>query len=479
VSRKAPDNVILTYREEGNIDRRRLSGTLGAATTLLLILLIVALSIGAIGAAGVGIGGFVVEFSDVTAPSGAIYPALAEQSECGNAPQLTAVLEGEAVIQDHFRVTKGIPLPGGFADGVSVDVISEAGNNSSITAEDLELRLASLNSRTISLQNASITEYNVGTPPNETPSAEDSYADASDPNSTEPEMVDTEFGVDAPGGFALTDGRAVVYHIAFGNLDIADIGVTGSLADSANMTLARSSSNDCRDIFQQRIADDYGNASNANEGTDTSGNLEGEPEMEVVGVSPPRDDALAVGDTLSVEANITNVGNATETWTAYMNVSNGTRNETVDTRNVTVAVNETVTVSLEHEIRQRDLPDLDTTFGVEDPDEVFGESDDTGDESETEAEPEIQVVNTEPGPDEPLEVGDTFAVDLNVTNVGNATGDWRVYMNVTDDTGENTTVASENVSVEPGDSADVSFEYEATSDDVPTVDATLGVDELD
>ena len=476
MSRKEPDNVVLTYREEGTIDRRRLSGTLGAATTLLMLLLIVALSIGAIGAAGVGIGGFVVEFSDVTAPSGAVYPALAEQSECGNAPQLTAVLEGEAVIQDHFRVTKGIPIPGNVVDGVSVDVISEAGNNTTISAEDIELRLAHLQASEISLQNASITEYNVETPPGENPSPVHSYADAADPNSTNPDMVDTEFGVDAPGGFALRNGRAVVYHIAFGNLDIAGLGVTGSLADSRNLTLAGSASNDCDEIFQQRIAEEFGDASNTTNGTDTA-DLEGEPEMEIVDVTPPRDVSLGPGDNLTVTLNVTNVGNATDTWTAYMDVRNGTRNQTVDTQNVTVAVNETETVALEHRIRRGDLPDLDATFGVDDPGEVFGEPDGADDESE--AEPEIQVVDTEPAADEPLEVGDIFAVELNVTNVGNATGDWRVYMNVTDDAGNSATVASENVTVEPGESAAVSFEYEATSDDVPTVDATLGVDELD
>jgi len=476
VASDEPDAPILTYREEGGIDRRRLSGTLGAATTLLFLLLIVALSLGAIGAAGVGIGGFVVEFSDVTAPSGAVYPALAEQSECDTAPQLTAVLDGEAVIRDHFIVTKGVPLPGDTVDGFSVDIISEAGNNTTITAENLELRLASLDAATISLQNGSITEYNAGTPPGENPAAARSYADASDPNSTDPDTVDTEFGVDAPGGFALTQGRAVVYHIAFGNLDIADLGVTGSLADSENMTLAGSASNDCDEIYQQRTADGTGNASNPTDDTDTP---EGEPEMEVADVSPPSNVSLEPGDTVSVELNVTNVGNATDTWVAYMEVRNGTRSDTVDRQNLTAAVNETVTVTLEHEVRRADLPNLDATFGVEDPGELSDEDADEGDETEPEAEPEIGVVGTEPGGDEPLEVGDTFAVDLNVTNVGNATGDWRVYMNVTDDAGANTTVAEENVTVEPGDTASVRFEYEATPADVPTVDATLGVDEPD
>jgi len=475
------DTIVLTYREEGGIDRRRLSGVLGASTTLLFLLLIVALSLGAIGAAGVGIGGFVVEFSDVTAPSGTVYPALAEQSNCEAAPQLTATLSGEAVIQDHFRVTKGIPVPGDTIDGVSVNIMSEAGNNTNITAEDLELRLVDLETDTIVLENTTISEYRMEPPDDGNPTPSQSYADASDPNSTDFDEVDTEFGVDAAGGFGPRNGRAVVYHIAFGNIDISDIGVTASLTDSENMSLAGSASNDCRRIYQMRNSPG-GVPNSTNPGTPdsvTAGEkLEGDAQMRVINVMPS-DDSLEVGETLTVEANITNVGDATGTWTAYMDVRNGTGYETVDTRNVSVPVNGTVNVTLEHDVRERELPNLDATFGVDEPEIVFADEPEEKTDAEPEAEPEIQVVDTRPGPDEPLEVGDTFAVDLNVTNVGNATGDWRVYMNVTDDTGVNATLASENVTVEPGESVAVPFEYEATSDDVPTVDATLGVDDLD
>jgi hypothetical protein len=467
--------VVLSYEEEGKIDRRRLSGILGAATTLLVLLLIVALSLGAIGAAGVGIGGFVVEFSDVTAPSGTVYPALAEQSTCDNAPQLMANLNGQAVIQDHFRVTKGIPLPGGVVDGFSVNIMSEAGNFSNITAQDLELRLAALDARRVMLQNTTLTEHNVEPDEGEEPSPFGSYAIASNPNSTNFSRVSTEFAVNASGGFALRGGRAVVYQIAFGNLDISDIGVSGSLADSENMTMAGSVSNNCDEIFQQRVSiEGRYNTTNATELPD----LEGEPLMEVVSVTPPPDATLDAGETLSVEANVSNVGNGTETWTAYMSVENGTDDELVDTQNVTVAPNSSVTVVLEHEVRQRDLPELGASVGVEDPAVVFGgnETDDANETNETEAEPEIGVVDTRP--DGALEVGDTFSVDLNVTNVGGATGNWSVYMNVTNATGANTTVASRNVTLAPDESTAVTLDYEATPSDVPTVDATLGVDEL-
>ena len=481
MSRDPSETIVLTYREEGVIDRRRLSGILGAATTLLLLLLIVALSLGAIGAAGVGIGGFVVEFSDVTAPSGSVYPAIAQQSNCEAAPQLTATLNGQAVIQDYFRVTKGIPLPGNTIDGVSVDILSEAGNGTNITAQDLELRLVHLKTQAIVLQNATISEYNVETPSGEEPSPSQSYIDVSDSNSNDFNEVGTEFAIDAPGGFALRNGSAVVYHIAFGDIQINDIGVTGSLADSGNMSLAGTRSNECPETYQMRNSPQgVPNSTSPTVEPSEPEVPEGDAEMEIVSVSPDPDSSLNVGDTFVVEANITNVGNATDTWTAYMNVWNGSANETVDTQNVTVEVNETVGVVVEHEVRSRDLPNLKATLGIDEPEIVFGDGrSGEREDNAPEPEPEINIVDAEPGADEPLEVGDTFTVDLNVTNVGNATGDWRVYMNVTDDAGENTTVASENVSLRPGEGANVTFGYEATPSDVPTVDATLGVDDLD
>lgn len=479
MSSNEPDAVVLSYEEEGEIDRRRLSGILGAATTLLLLLLIVALSLGAIGAAGIGIGGFVVEFSDVTAPNGTVYPTLAEQSDCDRAPQLMANLNGQAVIQEYFRVTKGIPLPGDVVDGFSVNILSEVGNGTSITAQDLELRLAALDARRVMLQNTTIAEYEVEPDSGDQQSPSQSYAIASEPNSTNFSRVSTEFAVNASGGFALRNGSAVVYHIAFGNIEISDIGVSGSLTDSENMTMARTASNDCDDILQQRASTE--GAENTANGTEPP-NLEGEPLMEVVSVTPTLNSTLNEGDTLSVEASVSNVGNGTETWTAYIDVRNGTEREIVDTQNVTVSPNGSVTVALEHEVRQRDLPELGASVGLEDPDIVFGE-DETGDgegsagKNEAEAEPEIGVVETRP--DGALEVGDTYSVDLNITNVGGAPGNWSVYMNVTNATGANTTVASRKVYLPPKKSVAVTLDYEATPSDVPTVDATLGVEELD
>ncbi|MFP4188258.1 MAG: hypothetical protein ACLFR5_02480 [Halobacteriales archaeon] len=409
MARDPSETIVLSYREEGQIDRRRLSGILGASTTLLLLLLIVALSLGAVGAAGIGIGGFIVEFSDVSAPSGAVYPAVGEQSDCDTAPQMMATLDGQAEIQGYFRITKSIPVPGQTVDGVSVNVLSEAGNGSSITAEDLDLRLTALSSGELILGGGEIKEYGPDDYADGNTSPETSYADTVEQSSTELSEADVEFSVNASGGFGIRRGRAVVYQIAFGNIDIADIGVTGSLYDG-NVTLA--GDYDCEEIKPPARTED--------------GNF-----------------------TLPAQGNVSYEGAPEQPTQPANGTTNGTTNGTeANAANTTEAGNDTQT------------NETDTA-------------------TEPEPEPSLEVVSVSPPSSVDLDLGDSFAVDLNVTNVGNATGDWRVYMNVTDDAGENATVASENVTLEPNDSADVSFEYEATSDDVPKVDATLGVNDLD
>jgi hypothetical protein len=486
VSSEEPDNVILTYREDGKIDRRRLSGVLGAATTFLVLLLIIALSLGAIGAAGVGIGGFVVEFSDVTAPSGTVYPVLGSQSECDSAPQLMATLDGRAVIQDGFRVTKGIPLPGGVAEGFSVNVVSEAGNGTNITAQDLELRLTNLRSDVVRLQNATIFEQNVEGENGSPATAADMYADASDPNSTNFSRVETGFAINASGGFALSNGRAVVYQIAFGNVDISDIGVNGSVAEEGGMTMP--GTQDCDSLRTMSNATRRFTDGDVTEAVGYPRNTGTEPEPQAqIGIlsSSLRETnrSLEVGDVFTSSLNLTNTGNATGSWTVSMRVLSG-EERTVRTENATLEPGNTTRINFTYEVAPPDVPGFATRFtaeraGSDAPETDEGSEAGTGEGANAtdEAEPTIEVIDTYP--DTALEVGDTFSVDLNVTNVGNATGDWRVYMNVTDDAGENATVASRNVTVEAGDSVGVSFDYEATPSDVPTVDATLGVDGLD
>jgi hypothetical protein len=391
-----PDTIVLSYREEGGIDRRRLSGILGASTTFLLLLLIIGLSLGAVGAAGIGIGGFVVEFSDVSAPSGAVYPAVGEQSECESAPQIMATLDGQAEIQGYFRVTKSIPVPGNAVDGITLNVLSEAGNNSSITAQDLDLRLTALSSGELVLAGGEIKEYGPENYTGENPLPDSSYSDTQQATSTSLQEADVEFSINASGGFGIRRGRAVVYQIAFGNIDIADIAVEGSLYDG-DATLARDY--DCEEI-KPPARTEGGNFTLPRQGNVT---YEGTPPGDFSEGQPP----------------------------------NGTENST-DPRTNRSQTNDS---------------------GVNTP----------------EPEPSLEVAEVSPPTSNDLDIGDTFLVSLNVSNVGNDTGDWRVYMNVTDDAGENTTVASENITLEPGESTDVTFSYEAKPDDVPKVDATLGV----
>ena len=76
-------------KDEGEVDSRRLAAVIGAAGTVATIALISMFSIGMVGAAlGVGIGGFVANFEQVTyndsttsgSPNAQIYPVLGAQA---------------------------------------------------------------------------------------------------------------------------------------------------------------------------------------------------------------------------------------------------------------------------------------------------------------------------------------------------------------------------------------------------------------
>jgi hypothetical protein len=408
-----PDTVILTYREEGGIDRRRLSGILGAATTLLLILLIVGLSLGALGAVGIGIGGFVIEFSDVTAGSGAVYPALAQQSECDTAPQLMATLDGQAQIDGYFQISKGIPVPGSTIDGVSVDIMSQAGNNSSINAENLDLYLTALSSAQLALGETQISER--GPSENRTVTMQELYAE-SDEN-TSSESFRPGFGVDASGGFGVLDGRAIVYQIAFDNIEIGSISVSGSTYDAGDATLAGGYECD-----QLRPPERNNNSEFVlpGEGNVTS-------RTQPAGAGQPED----------IEPSENRTDSSPTTGASEADPSAETDEPEQETGNETT------------EVDQQDEP---------------------------EGEPEIEVTDVTPPQDTEIEVGDDVVVELTVSNVGNATETWEVYMSVDDSDGGNSTVDSESVSLEPGEGTDVTLEHEATPSDLPRVDAVVGID---
>jgi hypothetical protein len=148
--------LVVTYRDdEGEVNKRRLAGILGAATTAMMAMLIVVFSLGMVGAAvGVGIGGFVADFGQVNATDtdgATIYPVLAEQPACESAPQLNADINGEVQIGEYVEFRKDLPLPSSaFTNGqiARITIVSDVdpigpGNNT-ISADNLDLRLTAL-----------------------------------------------------------------------------------------------------------------------------------------------------------------------------------------------------------------------------------------------------------------------------------------------------------------------------------------------
>jgi hypothetical protein len=390
---KEPQNTVtVTYREDGRVDRRRLSGVLGATTTILLLLLIIGFSLGAIGAVGVGIGGFVAEFGGVAAESAAVYPAIGQQSECESAPQMMAALQGEADIYDYFEISKGIPVPGTTIDGVSVDITSEVDNNSSISANGLDLHMTALASRQLVLDETEIRE-NI---PNGTSAESYYYADPEDIDAQDIADAQPGFSIDAAGGFGITGGRAIVYQLAFDQVEIGSLGVGVSTYNASNTTFA--GSYNCKNIQPPaRTAD--GNFTLPGQGTH---NVTQDP----TGAGIPRG-AEPIDGTPPPDQSSGPPAGGFEGSQPTIPDGNATNAET----------------DMPGDAAQPDAGGTEPTV----PD---GTNPDTGTDDEPEGEPEITVLNVIPSEGENLDIGDSVLIRFELTNAGNRTRTWSVFLDV-------------------------------------------------
>lgn len=254
--------LVVTYREdEGEVDRRRLAGIMGAATTVLMLVLIVALSLGMVGAAlGVGMGGFVASFGEVDNPDDAtIYPVLDEQAACDAAPQVEASLTGTAEVGEYVEFYKDLPLPDTFEEddgtdryariSIVSDGLDSVGGEDTVEVENLDLRLTALEAATLELGQGDIREFGPGNNDDGTADAaegysagqtaddvEDSYVDSgtgalATDNTTD--AVDTpEFGIDA-GSFTLPDGGVAAAHqVSFDSITLQNLDLFVAIGNS-------------------------------------------------------------------------------------------------------------------------------------------------------------------------------------------------------------------------------------------------------
>jgi hypothetical protein len=262
--------LTITYREDdGEVDRRRLAGIMGAATTAMMVLVIVTLSMGMVGAAlGVGLGGFVANFDKVeTNNSASIYPVLGSQGACANAPQLQAALNGDVQIYSNSSSTpaveffKDMPLPDAFFSANSFARVTIAGNGTTdtpIQASNLDLRLTALEAGELALgdqargatigsdaKNVSIAE--MYTNPS---SAADVYAvnnsNATSANTGTPIAATTQlnesgfndqtsFGISGEG-FVVDQGSAAAHQVTFDGINLQDVQLAVQILNDTSST---------------------------------------------------------------------------------------------------------------------------------------------------------------------------------------------------------------------------------------------------
>jgi len=275
---KVDGTLTVTYREDdGEVDRRRLAGIMGAATTAMMVLLIVTFSLGMVGAAlGVGLGGFVADFDQVeTTDNASIYPVLGEQAACEQAPQLEAKLAGTSNITSTNASTpaveffKDLPLPAGdfySGDYARVTIAGNEVDGSPITAKNLELRLTALEADVLDLGEGNIAEFSTDTAG---PNPEDSYATeqalGNESNITADSAVgsgdfqgETEFGIDA-SSFTIESGTAAAHQVAFDGITLGSVNLGVQIlndTDNAVVDPGTPGDTDCKALSDYAEFDD-------------------------------------------------------------------------------------------------------------------------------------------------------------------------------------------------------------------------------
>jgi len=246
--------LVITYREdEGEVDRRRLAGVLGAATTAMMTLLIVAFSLGMVGAAlGVGMGGFVASFGNVEAnDGGTIYPVLGEQPACEEAPQLKASLRGEAEISEHVAFYKDLPAPGVLnVSTVRINIVSNLSDSPNVTANNLDLRLSALAADSLELNSSDnnsadvkISEYREAVNGSTDATASYGVDSNNDPLTLRNESAlsdNVEFGISIPrdGDVIIENGTSAAHQVAFESITVPGVDLFITMGNESDFTSA-------------------------------------------------------------------------------------------------------------------------------------------------------------------------------------------------------------------------------------------------
>ena len=238
-------------KDEGEVDKRRFAGIMGVAGTVAMIALISFFSIGMVGAAlGVGIGGFVANFEQVTyndsttsgSPNAQIYPVLGAQAACESAPQLEASLSGDAEISGGVEFFKDLPLPSsaGFdTDSFArISIIGAAPSSNPITITDLDLRLTALESPELKLADANIREFAPSDYNNGTNSEGASYAPTgqgtvgSSAGTTQSNTP--EFGINASSFVLPQGGTAAAHQVSFQSISLTNLDLAVNIINNSS-----------------------------------------------------------------------------------------------------------------------------------------------------------------------------------------------------------------------------------------------------
>jgi hypothetical protein len=298
------DGREFTRKRGGSHSTRRFGAVAAVAAVLSTAAFVTFFTIGMVGAAlGIGVGGFVANFDNVSASQGAeIFPVVGEQAACDEAPQLQASLDGTAELSGGVEFFKDMPLPspGDFPndDFARITIVGQD-DGTPIQVSGLSLRLSALETDSLSLGGADIQEFGPGDyePQGDLGIAADgSYIDTTNgfvvdeqdsptvynKSGNKPSALDTstdesktpEFGIRATS-FSLKNGTAATQFVSLGSISLSEVNIAVQILneseDTENGPITRVVSPDERTCDALAEASTSKNATNLNE---SSGGLD-------------------------------------------------------------------------------------------------------------------------------------------------------------------------------------------------------------
>ncbi len=187
-----------------------------------------------------------------------------------------------------------------------------------------------------------------------------------------------------------------------------------------------------------------------------------------------KNDPINVSETLTVDAVVSNSGDAAGTQNVTLSITDAEGEEIyTESQEVTLDPTQNETVNFEWDTAAAEAGNYTATVSTNDSDIEQGFAID-----DVPVDPEEMVFEIDDiTKNDPINVSETLTVDADISNTGEATGTQNVTLSITDVDGEEVHTESQELTLNATDNATVSFEWDSENVEAGTYTATVSTDD--